>query len=62
MNLTEMNVTKLKELAKKYNIENYNSMVKSDLVTNLHAEIAKVEENRIVAFGKLEILPDGYEF
>lgn len=62
MNLLNMNVTKLKELAKKYDIPNYSSMVKSDLVTNLFVKIAKVEENRDIAVGTLDILPDGYGF
>lgn len=56
-----LNTTKLKELAKKYDINGYKSMVKSDLVNNVCVKMAE-EEGKIYAFGKLDILSDGYGF
>lgn len=60
-NLLELNVTKLRELAKKYDIPNYKTMIKTDLINNLCVELAQ-EEGKIYTIGTLDILSDGYGF
>lgn len=56
-----LNTTKLKELAKKYDIDGYKSMVKSDLVNIISVKMAE-DQGKIYAFGRLDILSDGYGF
>lgn len=59
--LCKLTVTKLKQLASKYDIDGYKSMVKFDLVNNLAYHMYK--ENEIpFDFGQLEVLNDMYGF
>lgn len=59
--LYKLNVTSLKELAKKYEIPNYKSMIKADLINHICVEMA-TDEGKIYTFGTLDILNDGYGF
>ncbi|VWL85866.1 transcription termination factor Rho [Oceanivirga miroungae] len=59
--LLKLSSTKLKELAKEYEIDGYKQMVKSDLINNICVKMAQ-DEGKIYTFGRLDILPNGYGF
>lgn len=60
-NLLKLSSVKLKELAKKYEIDGYKSMVKADLINNVCVQMAQ-DEGKIYTFGRLDILNSGYGF
>ena len=59
--LLKFKTNKLKEIAKEYKIENYKSMIREDLINNIAVKYYK-NEDKIITFGTLDILPDGYGF
>lgn len=59
--LLKLSSTKLKELAKEYEIDSYKTMVKSDLINNICVKMAQ-DQGKIYTFGRLDILPSGYAF
>lgn len=61
LELLKLNTSKLKELAKKYEIENYKSLIKEDLINLVAIKMAE-EQDILFAVGKLDILPEGYGF
>lgn len=61
LELLKLNTSKLKELAKKYEIENYKSLIKEDLINLVAIKIAE-EQDILFAVGTLDILPEGYGF
>ncbi|WP_068267980.1 transcription termination factor Rho [Caviibacter abscessus] len=61
LELLKLNTTKLKELAKKYEIENYKSLIKEDLINHVAVKMGQNEE-KLFAFGTLDVLPEGYGF
>ena len=61
LELLKLNTSKLKELAKIYEIENYKSLIKEDLINLVAIKMAE-EQNILFAVGTLDILPEGYGF
>ena len=61
LELLKLNTSKLKELAKKYEIENYKSLIKEDLINLVAIKMAE-EQDILFAVGTLDILPEGYGF
>ena len=61
LELLKLNTSKLKELAKNYEIENYKSLIKEDLINLVAIKMAE-EQDILFAVGTLDILPEGYGF
>lgn len=61
LELLKLNTTKLKELAKKYEIENYKSLIKEDLINQVAVKMGQ-DEDKLLAFGTLDVIPEGYGF
>ena len=61
LELLKLNTSKLKELAKKYEIQNYKSLIKEDLINLVAIKMAE-EQDILFAVGTLDILPEGYGF
>ena len=61
LELLKLNTSKLKEIAKKYEIENYKYLIKEDLINLIAIKIAE-EKDILFAVGTLDILPEGYGF
>ena len=61
LELLKLNTSKLKELAKIYEIENYKSLIKEDLINLVAIKMAE-EQDILFAVGTLDILPEGYGF
>ncbi len=59
--LLKYKTTKLRELAKEHDIDNYKSMIREDLINHLCIKLAE-EQGKIYTFGTLDILNDGYGF
>ncbi len=60
-NLLKKTLTELKKMAKEYEIDNYKSMIKADLINNICVKLAE-DQGKIYTFGTLDILSDGYGF
>lgn len=61
LELLKLNTSKLKEIAKKYEIENYKSLIKEDLINLVAIKMAE-EQDILFSVGTLDILPEGYGF
>lgn len=59
--ILKFKTTKLRELAKEYEIDNYKSMIREDLINNICIKMAQ-DQGKIYTFGTLDILNDGYGF
>ncbi len=59
--ILKLKITELRKLAKEYNIENYKTLTKADLI-NLIVIAKGKEEGKAYGIGTLDIMQDGYGF